>query len=79
MPEICDNEWIELCQVNNEIEAEVIRSVLLAQGIEAFTKSQLPSRVYPGLAPLKVFVPRKDLELAKRIVEASSEALNQLS
>ncbi|HHY99102.1 MAG TPA: DUF2007 domain-containing protein [Firmicutes bacterium] len=64
-----DERWAELCQVSSEIEGEVIRSFLLAQDIQVILKTGLPPGVYPGLTPIKVFVPQKDLEAARRALE----------
>lgn len=65
---VAEQEWVELCQVTTEVEKGLIRSALEPYSIEVIFRSFLPPSVYPGLSPIKVFVPRKDLELARRVL-----------
>ncbi len=68
-----DKAWVEVCQVSTELEAELIRSVLESYGIEVLLRASLPGSVYPGLAPIKVLVPKKDLELAETALKTTED------
>lgn len=68
-----DKAWVEVCQVSTELEAELIRSVLESYGIEVLFRASLPGSVYPGLAPIKVLVPKKDLELAETALKTTED------
>lgn len=68
-----DKSWVEVCQVSTELEAELIRSVLESYGIEVLLRASLPGIVYPGLAPIKVLVPKKDLELAETALKTTED------
>lgn len=66
-----DKSWVEVCQVSTEVEAELIGSVLESYGIEVIFQASLPRSVYPGLAPIKVLVPKEDLELAETALKTT--------
>lgn len=57
---------MELREVSGEVEGEMLRSFLVAQGIEAVLRTGLPPAVYPGLTPVKVLVRQRQLEAARR-------------
>lgn len=66
-------ELVEVCTVATEVERELIRSALESYGIEVVFRSFLPSSVYPGLASIKLLVPEKDVELARRILSETTD------
>lgn len=71
-----EEDWVELCEVTDQAEGELIRSLLQASGIQVSYRSFLPSTVYPGLAPIKLIVLCKDLELARKILSQKDEDIN---
>jgi len=73
-----DKSWVELCKVSTEIEAELVRSVLESCGIEVLLRASLPTSVYPGLSPIKVLVPEKDLELAEKALKSTEDEKDRL-
>ncbi len=70
MPE---EQWVQLCQVTSEVEAEVIRSLLMAGDIHVMLRSSLARSVYPSLSQIKILVLQKDLETAQEILSESQE------
>jgi len=64
---------IKIGTVTTEAERELLRSALESYGIEVVFRSSLPSSVYPGLTPIKVFVPGKDADLAKSILSETAQ------
>ncbi|MBP8614530.1 MAG: DUF2007 domain-containing protein [Firmicutes bacterium] len=73
-----DKSWVELCTVSTEIEAELVRSVLESCGIAVLLRASLPTRVYPGLSPVKVLVPEEDLELAEKALKSKENEKDRL-
>ena len=60
-----------LTQVQSLAEAEVIKGLLAASGIEAFIPDQLTSQVLPlhtGLGAVRIQVAAEDLDRAKAIL-----------
>lgn len=70
---MAEEQWVEVCQVATEVEGELIRSALESCGIEVLFRSFLPASVYPGLTLIKVLVPEKDLELARRVLSETMQ------
>ena len=68
-----EEQWLQLCQVTSEVEAEVIRSLLLAADIPVMLRSSLARSVYPSLSQIKILVPQEDLEAAQEILSESRE------
>lgn len=63
----------EAARVHGPVEAEVIKNFLESEGIACFFKGLMLQTIYPfsadGLGEIKIFVPEKDLELAKKLLE----------
>jgi hypothetical protein len=63
----------EAARVHGPVEAEVIKNFLESEGISCFFKGLMLQTIYPfsadGLGEIKIFVPAKDLELAKKLLE----------
>jgi len=63
----------ELIRVWGPVEAEVIKSLLESEGIPCFFKGLMLQTLYPfsadGMGEIKIFVPEKDLEIAKKLLE----------
>ncbi len=70
MPE---EQWVQLCQVSSEAEAEVIRSLLMAGDIPVMLRSSLARSVYPSLSQIKILVLQKDLETAQEMLSEGQE------
>jgi len=68
-----DNELV-IVFAGNTVEADFLRSILEAEGIEAFMKDEHIGTIAPflsigsNLGAVKIFVRMKDLETAERIV-----------
>ena len=64
---------VEVARVHGPVEAEVIKNFLESEGISCFFKGLMLQSIYPfsadGLGEIKIFVPEKDLELAKKLLE----------
>jgi Putative prokaryotic signal transducing protein len=67
----------ELVSVWGPAEAEVIKSFMESQGIPCIYKSRVVQSIHPfsmnGLGEIKIFVPEKDYETAKKILETKPE------
>ncbi|HHY11916.1 MAG TPA: DUF2007 domain-containing protein [Firmicutes bacterium] len=73
---MADEKFVEVRTVATELERELVRSALEPYGIEVLFRSFLPSSVYPGLTSIKVLVPEKDLELARRVLSETDREPN---
>ncbi|MDP2860040.1 MAG: DUF2007 domain-containing protein [Bacillota bacterium] len=68
-----EEQWVELCKVTSEVEAQVIQSLLVAADIPVMLRSSLARSVYPSLSQVKILVLRKDLETAQDMLSQSPE------
>ena len=63
----------EVTRVHGPVEAEVIKNFLEAEGVPCFFKGLTVPSVHPftadGLGEIRIFVPAKDLETAKSLLE----------
>jgi hypothetical protein len=63
----------EATRVQGPVEAEVIKNFLESEGIPCFFKGLIVPSVHPftadGLGEIKIFVPAKDLDTAKNLLE----------
>jgi hypothetical protein len=63
----------ELTRVWGPVEAEVIKNFLESEGIPCFFKGLMLQTIYPfsadGLGEVKIYVPEKDYETAKSLIE----------
>jgi len=63
----------ELTRVWGPVEAEVIKNFLESEGIPCFFKGLMLQTIYPfsadGLGEVKIFVPEKDYETARSLIE----------
>lgn len=63
----------ELTRVWGPVEAEVIKNFLESEGIPCFFKGLILQTIYPfsadGLGEVKIYVPEKDYETAKSLIE----------
>ena len=71
-----EEQWVELCKVTSEVEAQVIQSLLVAADIPVMLRSSLARSIYPSLSQVKILVLRKDLEVAQDILSQSPEEPN---
>jgi hypothetical protein len=67
----------ELTSVWGPAEAEVIKSFLESQGIPCIYKGRVVQSIHPfsvdGLGEIRIFVPEKDYETAKKLIETKFE------
>jgi hypothetical protein len=68
-----EEQWVELCQVTSEVEAQVIQSLLAAANIPVMLRSSLARSIYPSLSQIKILVPQKDVEPARDIMSQTPE------
>ncbi|MGA2585620.1 MAG: DUF2007 domain-containing protein [Candidatus Aminicenantales bacterium] len=63
----------ELTRVWGPVEAEVIKNFLESEGIPCFFKGLMLQTLYPfsadGLGEVRIYVPEKDYETAKSLIE----------
>jgi len=63
----------EVVRIHGPVEAEVIKNFLESEGITCFFKGLMLQTIYPfsadGLGEIKILVPEKDFELAKKLLE----------
>ena len=68
-----DEQLVELAKVQGDFEAQVIKSVLESEGIEAAIKAGMVQDIFPftvdGLGAAKVYVKKKDLARAEAVIE----------
>jgi hypothetical protein len=64
----------EVRRVWGPVEAEVIKNFLESEGIPCFFKGLMLQTLYPfsadGLGEIRIFVPEKDYETAKKLLES---------
>ncbi len=69
-----DEEWILVDKVQGQIQAELLRGLLEAQGIRVWLNPQGASRAYAvavgTLGMVEILVPTNDAEQAKQVLEA---------
>jgi hypothetical protein len=67
----------ELTSVCGPAEADVIKSFLESLGIPCIFKGRVVQSIHPfsvdGLGEVRIFVPEKDYETAKKIIETKPE------
>lgn len=73
-----DEELVELCKVNGDMEAQVIKSLLEFHGIACQFYSHIHHSQFPfnvdGLGIVKILINKKDYQQAKEILESSDFA-----
>lgn len=66
-------ETVEVFQVQGEVEADIVKSLLSAHKIESFSTGQSVQSVLPftvdGLGKLKILVRKEDAVKARKIIE----------
>ncbi len=69
-----DEEWILVDRVQGQIQAELLRGLLEAQGIRVWLNQQGASHAYAvavgTLGMVEILVPTNDAEQAKQVLEA---------
>lgn len=69
-------EWVELLVTYDEVEAQIIKNILEAEGIQAVISS-LKVRPYPvsigRMGEVRILVKRSDLEASRRILEVMKD------
>ncbi len=74
-----DENELVIAFAGNAVEADFVRSLLEGEGIEAFLKDEHMGTIAPfhftgsNVGAVKIFVRRKDLEPAERIVREFME------
>jgi hypothetical protein len=67
-----ENKWEIVAEVYGELEAELIRGLLEAEGIEVFLNQEGAGRVYGlnvgSLGMVQIMVPSRDIQLAQVIL-----------
>jgi len=76
-----DIETVEVYSVQGEAEADIIRSLLEANGIKSFSTGQSVQSVHPftvdGLGHLKIMVRKEDAIEARKIIGEYSEDITE--
>jgi len=80
MPE--ELKFQRLTELNNRMEAELIKSLLVAQGIEVeLFQESIGHTIYPvtvdGLGYVQIFVPKVKIKEAREWLKTYKEGLNQ--
>lgn len=68
-----DNEIVLCREFTSEAEAHIAQSALEQEGIRSIIDNELFSRIYPvggTLGSLRLMVKRRDLDLAKAIIDS---------
>ena len=72
-----ESELKEVHKVWGPVEADVIKSFLKSNGISCLLRGKVVQSVHPfsadGLGEIKIFVPRKDYALAKKLLKDKRE------
>ena len=70
------DEWIELLNTGDEIEAEIVKDILESENVQVVVKS-LKISPYPvtigEMGEIKLLVRNEDLEKANRILDAMKQ------
>lgn len=70
-----DLELVEAHKVWGPAEMEVIKTMLNSHGIFCMTRGQVLQSILPlsanGMGEIKILVPKKDAELAKKLIAAA--------
>lgn len=70
-------EMVELISAQGEMEANIIRSVLNAEGIETMTRGDMVQSVHPitvdGLGKISIYVREEDLVKARVVLKEYRE------
>ena len=75
-----DEEEFSIAFEGKSIDAEFITNILEGHGIECFLKDDKMGHLFPlfvthgGINPVKVFVLKKDIDEAKKIISNYSES-----
>ena len=79
-PNIQDLDMKEVKVTQGPVEAEVVKSFLESNGLSVFLKGLVVQSVHAfsadGLGRIKVYVPAKDYELAKKLLEEQGTDLS---
>ncbi len=71
---MADEEWVLVDKVQGQLQAELLKGLLEAQGIRVWLNSQGASRAYAvtvgTLGLVEILVPTNDAEQAKQVLEA---------
>lgn len=63
----------EVARVWEQTEAEIIKGFLESEGIPCYFRSQILHSIYPifvdGLGEIKIFVPAKDFDTARELLQ----------
>ncbi len=70
-------ELVEVCSVQGEPEAHIIRSMLAADGIDSMTRGDATALVHPltldGLGKIRIVVRESDAERARELIHGTDE------
>jgi hypothetical protein len=71
------HEIVELTSVQGEMEANIIRGVLRAEGVESMSRGDMVQSVHPitvdGLGKITIYVRREDLVKARVVLKEYRE------
>ncbi len=69
------NIWVEIITTTNEIEAQIVKTILEGEGIEVSIRSRLDASMPMniGAGDLKIMVRQEDLQKATEILKAMEE------
>jgi len=69
-----NSHLVEVCRVWGPAEAEVIKSFLGSNNISCIFRGQVVQSIHPfsmdGLGEIRIFVAKKDFDLAKKLIES---------
>ncbi len=72
-----DHEIVELTSVQGEMEANIIRGVLRAEGVESMSRGDMVQSVHPitvdGLGKITIYVRKEDLVKARVVLKEYRE------
>lgn len=72
-----DHEIAELTSVQGEMEANIIRGVLRAEGVESMSRGDMVQAVHPitvdGLGKITIYVRKEDLVKARVVLKEYQE------
>lgn len=71
---MAEEEWVLVDKVQGQLQAELLRGLLEAQGIRVFLNQQGAAHAYAvtvgTLGTVEILVPTNDAEQAKQVLEA---------